>query len=272
MRDSEAQMADRPSADAAPGPAVIELSRVTVRRGAVTVLADVDLTLAAGPPTLLMGPNGSGKTTLLHLMMGLVEPSEGKVALASGADGMPLERALVFQKPVMLRRTAAANIAFALQAAKRDADRRAVDALLDKVGLAALADRPARKLSGGEQQRLALARALARAPEVLLLDEPTASLDPAQTKMVEDIVEAIAAAGVKVVMATHDVGQARRLAGEVVLLVEGRIIEQTPAAEFFRQPQTGEARKFVAGELVLREGVPTCVSSGPQPGSPLPAP
>ena len=157
----------------------------------------------------------------------------------------------MFQKPVMLRRSAGSNVAYALQAAGRPADAATIAKVLDRVGLAALAGRPARRLSGGEQQRLALARALARDPEVLFLDEPTASLDPAATKAVEDIVARAAAGGVKVVMSTHDLGQARRLAGDIVFLAKGRLIERAPAERFFAAPATPEARSFVAGELVI---------------------
>ena len=123
--------------------------------------------------------------------------------------------------------------------------------LMALVGLEGLERRPARRLSGGEQQRLALARALARDPAVLFLDEPTASLDPAATKAIEDIVRAVTARGVKVVMSTHDLGQAKRLAGEVVLLHRGRLIENSPASEFFGTPRSEEARKFIAGELLV---------------------
>jgi tungstate transport system ATP-binding protein len=126
-----------------------------------------------------------------------------------------------------------------------------VAALLERVGLAHLADRPARRLSGGEQQRLALARALARDPEVLFLDESTASLDPASTKAVEDIVQATAQSGVKIVMATHDLGQARRLAGDIVFLMRGRVIEHAPVAQFFTAPASPEAAAFLRGELVI---------------------
>jgi tungstate transport system ATP-binding protein len=119
------------------------------------------------------------------------------------------------------------------------------------VGLAGFAGRPARRLSGGEQQRLALARALARDPQVLFLDEPTASLDPAATKAIEDVIRAVVGRGIKVVLSTHDLGEARRLAGEIVLLHRGRVIETAPAAEFFAEPKTHEARQFVAGELLL---------------------
>jgi tungstate transport system ATP-binding protein len=159
----------------------------------------------------------------------------------------------MFQRPVMLRRSTAGNLRYALAAAgvpRRDRAPR-VQALLAMVGLADFTDRPARRLSGGEQQRLALARALARGPDVLFLDEPTASLDPAATKLIEDIIGDVAARGIKVVMATHDLGGARRLAGEIVLMHRGRVIEQTPAAAFFTAPQSEQGRRFVDGELLV---------------------
>ena len=230
---------------------MIRLAGIRQRAGATAILDGIDVAIHAGAPTLLMGPNGSGKTTLLRLMMGLAAPTEGRVDLALRADGQPLRRAFVFQKPVMLKRRTADNVAFALVAAGREASRSHVARLLDQVGLGELAARPARKLSAGEQQRLALARALARAPDVLLLDEPTASLDPAQTQAVEAIITAAANAGVKIVMATHDVGQARRIGGDIMVLVRGRLVEHTPANDFFKQPRTPEARRFIAGDLVI---------------------
>ncbi len=229
----------------------IRLTGVGLRAGETIVLSAIDLAISMGAPTVLLGPNGAGKTTLLRVMMGLASPSSGTIELSPREDACPVRRAFVFQTPVMLKRSAAANVAFALGAAGRAADARSVACLLAEVGLEALAERPARRLSGGEQQRLALARALARKPEMLFLDEPTASLDPAQTKAVEEIIAAIAASGVKVVMATHDLGQARRLAGDVVFLVGGRLIERCPAPLFFHQPQTELARRFLAGDLVI---------------------
>jgi tungstate transport system ATP-binding protein len=224
----------------------VAFEKASLRVGDVHLLSDIDLVLGAGAPTVLLGPNGSGKSTLLRLAMDLVAPTSGRVAWGGRAE--PGERlAMVFQRPVMLRRTAAANIAYALP--KRD-DTRVMD-LLTQVGLAPLAKRPARKLSGGEQQRLALARALARNPEILLLDEPTASLDPAATKAVEDIVQQIARAGVKIVMATHDIGQARRLAGDIVFLARGRLVEHAQAQFFFTSPTTAEAAAFLRGDLVI---------------------
>src|SRR5476651_825627 len=153
----------------------------------------------------------------------------------------------------MLRRSTSDNLQYALAAAGMPRDQRASRAaeLLALVGLEKLARRPARRLSGGEQQRLALARALARDPEVLFLDEPAASLDPYATKAIEDIIRAVTARGVKVVMSTHDLGQAKRLAGDIMLLHRGRLIENRPTVEFFSTPRSGEANKFIAGELLV---------------------
>lgn len=229
----------------------IRLSGVGLDAGSTTILDSIDLEIARGVPTAVIGPNGAGKTTLLRLMMGLTKPSKGHIEVLGLTGGTPAHRAFVFQKPVMLRRPVAANVAFALTAAGRPAEPRAVLRLLDAVGLADLADRPARRLSGGEQQRLALARALAREPDILLLDEPTASLDPAQTKAVEEIIAGAARSGVKIVMATHNLGQARRLTGDIVFLVHGRLIEHTPSARFFDCPRTDQASRFLAGDLVI---------------------
>jgi tungstate transport system ATP-binding protein len=240
---------------APPSELPITFEGVSIRAGGVVLLHEISLVLAPGAPTVLIGPNGSGKSSLIRLAMGLVAPTTGRIAWGGRGSVASHRRAIVFQRPVMLRRSAAGNVAFALRpgaARPRHKERASrVDALLDLVGLAGLAARPARRLSGGEQQRLALARALARDPEVLFLDEPTANLDPAATKAVEDVVGRIAAAGVKIVLATHDLGQARRLAGDVVFLVRGRVGEHAPAKAFFDGPQTLEARAFLAGDLVV---------------------
>jgi tungstate transport system ATP-binding protein len=153
----------------------------------------------------------------------------------------------------MLRRSTAANVAYALAQAGVPHSQRAerVAALLDRVGLSDLAQRPARRLSGGEQQRLALARALARDPELLLLDEPTANLDPAATRSVEEIVLMAAQSGIKIVMASHDLGQVRRLAGDVIFMVRGAVCERGKAADFLDHPATPEALAFVRGDLVI---------------------
>jgi len=223
-----------------------------VVRGLV-ILDRVNLMLMPGAPTVLIGPNGSGKTTLLRLAMGLIAPTSGRVTWAGRDDLPPERRAIVFQRPAMLRRSVAGNVRYALAAASvpRSERRRRTADLLALVGLADFERRPARRLSGGEQQRLALARALARDPDVLFLDEPSASLDPAATKAIEDIVRDIAARGVKVMMSTHDLAQARRIGGEVALMHRGRLIESARAMEFFNSPRTEEGRCFLAGELLV---------------------
>jgi tungstate transport system ATP-binding protein len=231
----------------------IEFSEVQVNSGEVKILDRVSITIASGDPTVLIGPNGSGKTTLLRVAMGLIPALRGRITWG-GLEQSPLtRRAIVFQRPVMLRRSVAANIRYSLDVAgapHAERDRRIAD-LLALVGLKGLERRPARRLSGGEQQRLALARALARDPTVLFLDEPTASLDPAATKAIEDIVRSVSARGVKVVMATHDLGEAKRLAGGIVLLHRGQVVEAGPAEEFFADPKTEDAKRFLAGELLV---------------------
>lgn len=231
----------------------IVLEEVSFAAGGVTILDRVSLALAAGAPAVLIGPNGAGKTTLLRLLMGLVAPVRGRVTWGGREAAEPTHRAIMFQRPAMLRRSAAGNIRYALAAAGVPRAKRAsrVDELAAIVGLAALCGRPARKLSGGEQQRLALARALAREPQILLLDEPTASLDPAATKAIEDVIRSVAARGIKVVMSTHDLGEAKRLAGEIVLMHRGRVIESGAADTFFTDPRTEEARRFMRGELLV---------------------
>jgi len=237
----------RPAASELP----IVLHDVSVRSGHVTILDHASIGLDSGAPTVLIGPNGSGKSTLIRIAMGLIAPTAGRVTWGGLAETNGKRLAMVFQRPVMLRRTVAANVAYALASSGRAVRPIHIRELLQRVGLVGLADRPARRLSGGEQQRLALARALAREPEVLFLDEPTANLDPASTRAVEDIVAAVASSGVKIVMATHDLGQARRIAGEVVFLARGRVVEHTPADRFFTGSMTPEATAFLRGDLVI---------------------
>jgi tungstate transport system ATP-binding protein len=226
---------------------------VGILAGEVPILSGISLTFDAGAPTVLIGPNGSGKTTLLRAAMGLIPATQGRITWGGRENASPDRRAIVFQRPVMLRRSVAGNIKYALKAANtpRAAIAERTAHLLSVVGLKHLAQRPARRLSGGEQQRLALARALARAPTILFLDEPTASLDPHATKSIEDVVRDIAQVGVKVVMSTHDLGQAKRLGGDIVLLHRGRLIEHTHASAFFDNPCTPEGRRFIAGELLV---------------------
>lgn len=229
------------------------LKDVSLHAGGATILERLSVTITPGAPTLLVGPNGAGKTSFLRLCMGLMVPSSGSITWGGRTECTPERRAILFQRPVMLRRTTAANIAYGLAHAGVPRKLRSprVAALLERVGLAELAHRPARRLSAGEQQRLALARALARDPELLLLDEPTASLDPAATRGVEEIVLTAARAGIKIVMASHDLGQVRRLAGDVIFLLRGEVCERAQAADFFESPATSEAAAFLRGDLVI---------------------
>ncbi len=238
------------AADAAILPCALEA--VSFEAGGKPLVDRVSARLEAGPRTVVLGPNGAGKTTLLRLCHGLLRPSAGAVRwLGPGAGAAARRQAMVFQTPMMLRRSAAANVAYALavRGVRGAARRMRVARALERVGLAGAAARPARALSAGERQRLALARAWATEPEVLFLDEPTANLDPAATRAIETAIEAVARAGVKIVMTTHDLGQARRLADEVLFLHQGRLVERSAAEAFFSGPRTAEAAAFLEGEL-----------------------
>jgi tungstate transport system ATP-binding protein len=227
----------------------IRLRQVAAAPDGVPVLSGIDLELTAGGRTVLLGPNGAGKSTLLRVLHGLIPPSAGSIAWGA-ANARPRGQAMVFQRPVMLRRSAAENIRYALDLAGvrgAEADARIAEAL-DEVGLLALAARPARVLSGGEQQKLAFARVWALRPEVLFLDEPTASLDPAAARSVEQIVADIHARGTTIVMTTHNLVQAKRLADDILFLHGGRLTERTRAQEFFDQPRSAEAAEFLEGE------------------------
>jgi len=227
----------------------LRLERVSFAAGGRTIIDPLDLTLEAGASTVILGANGAGKSVLMRLMHGLLAPSTGRVAWST--EGPRRRQAMVFQRPVMLRRSALANVVYAIDAAGVPVGQqlRLAREALQEVGLAYAAGRPARVLSGGEQQRLALARAWALHPEVLFLDEPTANLDPGATREIEAVIKAFDVAGTKIVMSTHSLGQARRLGDEVVFLHQGRVAERAPIDKFFPQPASPEAAAFVKGEL-----------------------
>jgi tungstate transport system ATP-binding protein len=213
------------------------------------ILTGIDVTIAQGRRTFILGPNGAGKSTLLRILHGLIAPTQGSVTW-NGARTRPAEQAMVFQRPVLLRRSAEANVRYALALSGvhgTDAGRRIFEALTE-VGLLDVAKRSARVLSWGEQQRLALARVWALDPAVLFLDEPTASLDPNATRAVEKIVSDIHARGTTIVMTTHNLAQAKRLADEIVFLHAGHIVERTPVASFFHSPRSAEAAAYLEGE------------------------
>lgn len=211
----------------------------------------LDLDLNPGR-TVVMGANGAGKSVLLRLLHGLLAPTQGDI----NWGGKPIDQsirvrqAMVFQRPVLLRRSVLANIQFVLDRRVRDGAAKALE-ILQQVGLERQVKRPARQLSGGEQQRLALARALALEPLVLFLDEPTANLDPAATAQIESIIDSFHANGTKVILVTHDLGQAGRVADDVIFLHHGRLVERALAAPFFEKPQSKIARNYLAGKLVF---------------------
>jgi tungstate transport system ATP-binding protein len=230
----------------------LEVEALCYHAGGRRLIDNLDLRIDAGPVTVVMGPNGAGKSLLLRLVHGILEATSGRVSWGGRPLSPSLRRrqALVFQRPILLRRSVAANIDFVLRL--RGVHSRAQrHSVLERVGLAHHAGQAARLLSGGEQQRLALARALALEPDVLLLDEPTANLDPASTAVIERIVSDAHQRGTKIIFVTHDLGQARRLADEVVFLHRGRVVEQTSAAQFFSEPASAHARDYLAGRIVL---------------------
>jgi tungstate transport system ATP-binding protein len=233
----------------------LELKGASLETGGRRLIDRVDLTISDPGISVILGPNGAGKSLLLRLMHGLIAPSEGAILWG----GVPMDgtvrrrQAMVFQKPVLLRRTAAANITHALGLrgfARNERHTRAA-AALQLAGLADQAFTPARVLSGGEQQRLCIARALSLEPEVLFLDEPTASLDPSSTLAIERLLVEAQHRGIKIIIVTHELGQARRLAHDVIFLHQGRVIEHQPAQSFFSRPRSEAAQIFLAGGLVI---------------------
>lgn len=213
----------------------------------------LSLTLIGRGTTAVMGPNGAGKSLLLRLLHGLLPPTSGSILWG----GKPLDndirarQAMVFQRPTMLRRSAIDNLRFVLGDLPRAERERRVAELIAEAKLEHVASTPARLLSGGEQQRLAIARARANEPEVLFLDEPAASLDPASTHAIEELTRTIRADGIKVILVTHDLGQAKRLADEVVFINKGRITEQSAAVDFFARPASQAARNYLEGRLAF---------------------
>lgn len=230
----------------------LTLQSVELRRGGRTILGPVSLTLDGEGITMVIGPNGSGKTSLLRAMHGLERISRGRLIWQGAPDRVRLAQAFVFQAPILMRRSILDNIAYPLllDGLGRAAARAQAAAMAARVGLGGPLDRPAQVLSGGERQKMALARALIRAPEVLFLDEPCANLDGRSTRDIEAVLKAARADGTRIVMSTHDLGQARRLADDVILLYQGRVHEAGPKAALFAAPQTAEARAFLNGDLL----------------------
>jgi len=215
------------------------------------LLEDISVTIESPGITGILGPNGAGKSLFLRLIHGLLEPGSGEIRWHNRAldEATRRRQALVFQKPVLMRRSVAANIDFVLKSGNRSRQKR--DQVLQQAGLYRQRDQPARLLSGGEQQRLALARALATDPAVLLLDEPCASIDSGTSLQIESLLQQTAARGVKIILVTHDIGQARRLADDMIFMHAGRLLEYQPAASFFESPASQQARAYLDGRIVI---------------------
>ena len=230
----------------------LRLDGVSYEAGGKRLIDSISLELGAGSRSVILGPNGAGKSLLLRLCHGLIAPSAGHVVWSTNkADLIARRQAMVFQRPVLLRRSAAANVAYPLRlrgVPARERENRVAEAL-ERAGLSAQARQPARSLSGGEQQRLAIARAWVMRPEVLFLDEPTANLDPAAARSIELLLESVRDSGAKIVLTTHDLGLARRVADEIVFLHHGRVREHAEAKRFFAQPETTEGKAFLTGDL-----------------------
>ncbi|WP_373086256.1 ATP-binding cassette domain-containing protein [Sneathiella sp.] len=229
------------------------LENVTVSKDGIQIIGPLSLRLEGRGCTVLVGPNGAGKTTLLRLMHGLDRARQGKVKWAADQTEVYSSQSFVFQTPVVLRRSVRENIAYPLLVRKvpRKAALAEADRWIDDIGLASAGYKQADVLSGGEKQKLAIARALISTPDVLFLDEPSANLDGASTRDIETLIERASNDGTRVVMATHDLGQARRLASEVLFMYHGVIHEQTTGDTFFTSPQTIEAQKFIRGDILL---------------------
>lgn len=225
------------------------LDQVVVRRRGKVILGPVDLVVDQGGPLIVLGPNGSGKTTLLRVMHGIERINGGRVTWAKNS---PERHAFVFQSPIIMRRSVMENLAYPLRLArvpKGDvADR--VAHWLARIGLEQAGSSPASRLSGGERQKLALARALIRKPDVLFLDEPCANLDGHATREIEALLQDTAARGTRIIMATHDMGQARRLAQRLIFMLDGKIHETGAAAGSFAQPKTDALAAFLRGDIV----------------------
>lgn len=230
----------------------LRLDRIEVRRRGRLLLGPVTLDLGGEGLTIVIGPNGSGKTTLLRAMHGLERIAAGRIDWACDPVEARTRQAFVFQSPIMMRRNVLDSIAFplTLHGTDRRAARRIAADWAGRVGLGSALDRPAQALSGGEKQKLALARALVRAPDIVFLDEPCANLDGSATREIEAILGAARAAGTRIVMSTHDLGQARRLADDMLFLYSGRILEAGRRDAFFAGPRSPEASAFLNGDLL----------------------
>ena len=234
------------------GPLSVSLDSVVVRRDGKLVLGPLDLDMETRGITVVLGPNGAGKTTFLKVLHGVERISDGAMHWSVANVQAREEQAYVFQSPIVLRRSVAQNLAYPLKligTVKSEISMR-VSLWARKIGLEDALDFPATRLSGGEKQKLAIGRALIRMPKVLFLDEPCANLDGRSIREIEELLHEATLAGTSIIMTTHNLGQAKRLADSVLFLLGGRLHEQSPASVFFNIPSTSEAQSFLNGDII----------------------
>ncbi|WP_420546799.1 ATP-binding cassette domain-containing protein [Curvivirga sp.] len=231
----------------------LTLENISYLAGHKKLLKNISCKFEAGKRYVILGPNGAGKSLLLRMCHGLIQPSEGQVKWHDiPSKDAAKYQAMVSQRTVMLRRSAYGNIDFALKARKIPKHTRPdiIERVIKRTGLSRIINEPARVLSLGEQQRLAIARAWALSPQVLFLDEPTASLDPPATHAIEELIQEISSEGTTVIMTSHDLGQSKRLATDAIFMFRGHLKEMAPAEQFFTQPKNDLAQAFINGELI----------------------
>ena len=228
---------------------LIEVTNLCLRLNNTDLLNSISVSSKTRGVTMVMGPNGAGKSLFLKCLHGLIQPTFGSIKVCGEhVQGPPNDQAMVFQKPVLLRRSVLENLAFA---APQRTDLGAINNALATAHLGDKRDLPARLLSGGEQQRLAVVRALLRNPKLLVLDEPTASLDPASVQIIEGLIRDFTELGGKTIFISHDLGQAKRLGSEIIFLHKGRVVEHSDADLFFRNPTSKEAKAYLNGQLII---------------------
>ncbi|MDX1737998.1 MAG: ATP-binding cassette domain-containing protein [Alphaproteobacteria bacterium] len=231
----------------------VSLDKVDLKIGNKRLLKEISCRFQSGERYVFIGPNGAGKSLLLKICHGLLKPSNGQILWQSkDSKSIRRQQAMVLQRTIMLRRSARANIEFALSANGVAKSKRAdiIDQVVEKTGLQRSINKPAHVLSLGEQQRLSIARAWAARPEIMFLDEPTASLDPPATHAIETLIQEISDEGTTIVMTSHDLGQARRIATQVGFMFRGHLKELAPTETFFETPKNDLARAFLDGKLI----------------------
>lgn len=230
----------------------IQFVDLSVVLGQKLILDKINCKIKSNSITAVLGPNGAGKSIFLQTINGLVSIQSGRLTFNSMQNNQEIreQQAMVFQTPILLRRTVMANMQFVSNLRNKKSNQ-LLKNLLDKVGLEGSEEKPARLLSGGEKQRLSMARALIVKPNLLLLDEPTANLDPYSLNLIEDLVLEENSIGKTVIFTTHDMSQAKRLATDVIFLNKGKVLEQTVSKTFFKKPKTFEAQKYINGEILI---------------------